>query len=959
VTPTGRASRCLDGEWEFVPDPEHQFEPDRLPAGVPIEVPGAWEAQLPQPFGIVHGWYRRRFEDPAVPGDGDVDGRRGGADGRLVLRFGSAMARSTIWLDGRRIGENDLGYIPFEVDAGRAPVREHELVVEIENPLNILSEYPAFGGEGLRAASDRLDGGSFDDLPHGKQTWYSSTSGLLGSVVAERTADPRFASIVVHPDPDNELATVRWQLAGPGADAPSTVRLIVTAPSGDEVTRVDADGRAGRATLAIPSPERWDLWTPTFYRLLARVTAGREIGSDPADRAPVDEAKVRFGMRSIAVDGGSILLNGRPIYLRGALDQDFWPDGRSNPPSRTALEVQARLAREMGLNLLRCHIKVPDPAYLEVADEAGLLVWAEVPSWGRFGLATARLARRMLERMVETMGSHPSLIAWSIVNEDWGTDLRHGSRDRRWLRTTVDWLRSIDPGRLVVDNSACETNHGPNFHLRTDLADFHAYRSMPDGASRWRALVDDFAQSPGWLWSPHGDAARTGDEALVLSEFGGWGLPRPSAVGASEARAPWWWSTGQMFRRPAGMLRRFRRQGLDRIWSDADALAEATQWRQFDGLVGQIRELRRHGSIRGYVLTELADAFWEANGLLDVCRAPKAFHDRLAEINAPDVLVVDLPRTDLWGGERLECPVMLSSFPDSAPDTGDGASASDDGALDWTLTLQDGTATTGRTTFRGWPNADAREVARIALEVPEVDAVSRGEVVVRASAAGRGGPVFRQAVVIVPAASRRTARPRRIRVVDPLDLWAIEARLAELGHEIVAAAAAELLVTSRLDRSALEGLDGATGALVLARSTDALAGGFDGMKSVHVRRRRPGDGTQVHERPWDGDWSSVFAWSLPAMMPGLPDGGLLGDAHREVFPDHVLDGLDVASADDGVRVGLFSGWVHSPVALVASLSHGRARAIVTTLRLAPEDGPIATALLEQLIQEAAGPGAGH
>ena len=946
MTPTGRSSRSLDGEWEFVPDPENQFGPDRLPAGIPINVPGPWESQLPQPFGIVHGWYRRRYEEPGAEGDGRS------TDRRLVLRFGSAMARSTIWFDGRRIGENDLGYVPFEVDAGRAPGGQHEVVVEIENPLNVLAEYPAFGGEGLRAASDRLDGGSFDDLAHGKQTWYTSTSGLLGSVVAERAADPRFASIVVHPDPDGERATVHWRLAGPAARVPSTVRLVVTSPSGEEMGRVEADGRSGGAAVAIPTPVLWDLWAPALYRLDARVTPGSGAASGSVDEVG-DQASILFGMRSIAVDGGAILLNGRPIYIRGALDQDFWPDGRSNPPSRAALETQARLARDMGLNLLRCHIKVPDPAYLEVADEAGLLVWVEVPSWGRFGMNTARMARRMIERMVETMGSHPSFVVWSIVNEDWGTDLRHGSRDRRWLRTTVDWLRSIDPGRLVVDNSACETNHGPNFHLRTDLTDFHAYRSMPDGWNRWRALVEDFASSPRWLWSPHGDAAPTGDEALVLSEFGGWGLPRPSAVGGSEVRKPWWWSTGQSFRRPAGMLRRFHRQGLDRIWSDADALAEATQWRQFDGLVGQIRELRRHGSIRGYVITELADAFWEANGLLDVCRAPKAFHDRLAEINAPDVLVVDLPRSDLWGGERLECPVVLSSFPDHPPDGASGTPA-DDGSLEWTITLEDGLATTGWAPFRGWPRSDAREVGRIGLEVPSVHGVTRGQLLVRASARGREGAEFRQSIVIVPDAFRTTVRPRRICVVDPLDLWSIEARLAGLGHMIGTTATAELVVAARLDRSELAELDGTAGALVLVRSTDALAGDLN-RRPIYVRRRRPGDGTQVHERPWDGDWSSVFAWAIPGVVPGLSSGGLLGDAHRQVFPDHVLDGLDVASAADGVRIGLFSGWVHSPVALLASFAQGHRRVIVTTLRLAPEDGPIATAMLEALIQEAAEP----
>jgi hypothetical protein len=96
----------------------------------------------------------------------------------------------------------------------------------------------------------------------------------------------------------------------------------------------------------------------------------------------------------------------------------------------------------------------------------------------------------------------------------------------------------------------------------------------------------------------------------------------------------------------------------------------------------------------------------------------------------------------------------------------------------------------------------------------------------------------------------------------------------------------------------------------------------------------------------------VFAWALPGILPGIEDGGLLGDPHAQIFPDHVLDGLDVAAPLDGVEVGLFAGWVHSPAALLANVRHGAGRLLATTLRLAPEDGPIATALLESLIQRA-------
>ncbi len=649
-----------------------------------------------------------------------------------------------------------------------------------------------------------------------------------------------------------------------------------------------------------------------------------------------------------SVRDGEILLNGRPIYIRGALDQDFWPAGRSDAPSRGALERQVELAREMGLNLLRCHIKIPAPAYLDVADEAGMLVWCELPSWTRLDSDAAVLGRRMLARMVETMGHHPSIIAWTVINEEWGADLRHSADDRRWLRTTAEWLKSIDPGRLVIDNSPCETPEGPGFHLRTDLADFHAYRSTPDRMPEWRAIIDELARRPAWLWSPHGDGVRTGDEALVVSEFGGWGLPRPTQVGASNGREPWWWQTGQTFCRPAGIHERFERYGLRRVWPDVDHVADATQWRQFDGLAGQIRELRRHPSIKGYVITELCDTYWEANGLLDVGRGKKVYHDRLAELNGADVLHVDLPRFDLWAGERLECEVTLSSFPDSTSSDGSG------GDLTWRIRLADGTSTGGSARFPSWPRSDAYPIGHLEIGVPHVGSVMTGELVVTATdRGGDGRAIYRGSIVAVPDAMRHSASPKRVAVLDPFDLWSIGPRLSALGH-LEGPDDADLIVSSHVDRHVLADVERGQALLLLGRSSDAIPADVGLMRPVRVRPRRPDDGSPASERPWDGDWTSVFAWAFPGVVPGIAEGGLLGDPHQQVFPDHVLDGLDVLATSDGVESGLFSGWVHNPAALLAGFAHGAGRLVVTTFRLAPEDGPIATTMLESLIQKAAG-----
>lgn len=937
-----RPRLLLDGEWRFVRDPEGRHAAGSLPDGEPITVPAAWETVLPDPYGIVRGWYHREF---AVPAEWPT--------GTLVLRFGSVLIRAEVWLDGRRVGSNADGHLPFEVDAG--PVRpgtRHRLAVRVENPFNALTAYPAFGDAALAVVDDPFT----RSIPHGKQTWYSATSGLLGSVCAEAAPPARITTLLPLPDLEGGRLVVRWAVAGEAVDR-SSIELVAVDPAGREAGRVTARARATEAVVVIPDPVRWEPAAPAFYRLEARLVNPAEDGAGP------DVARVRFGMRSIAVRDGEILLNGRPIYLRGALDQDFWPDGISNPPSRQALEEQATLAREMGLTLLRCHIKLPDPAYLDVADEHGLLVWCELPSWMAFGRTAGETGRRMLRGMVETMGHHPSIVAWTVINEDWGTDVRHEARDRRWISTTVDWLRALDPTRLVVDNSACETPYGPNTHVNTDLADFHVYRSMPDGLPRWRAIAADYARRPAWLWSPAGDARESGHEALVLSEFGTWGLPRPGAV-REPGGEPWWWATGRDFFRPAGIHRRFRAHGLHRVFADLDTLADATQWHQFEALQAQVAELRRHGSIRGYVITELTDLYWEANGLLDIRRGRKVFHDLLAELNAAETVFADLPRRDLRGGEQLVADVVLSSFPD-APLDGEvgagggpesGAGGAEDGAaggagggeVRWRLAVEGCAERAGVVPLRDWPRYAAWPVARLALDVPDLPAPSPGTLrLVATDARGRRRASSTVRVCVLPAVSSLVRR--RVAVVDPLGLWDVAGRLQAAGHLLVEPADAELVVATTLDPDLVALADRGGTLLLLARSEDAVAVELGVARPFRVVRRQADDGGRPHEAPWAGDWITTFGWLKDGTLPGVPRGPLLGMPFAEVYPDHVLAGFDPRDPRVEIAAGMFAGWVHSAAAVAARFGQGKGRIAATTFRVAPEDGPLAAALLDGLV----------
>lgn len=925
-----RASHSLDGEWRFIADPERLYRADSLPEGDPIKVPGPWEAQVARPYRIITAWYRRPVD---VPADWAGD--------RIILRFGAVMYRCAVFLNGERIGEHEGGYLPFEADATEAarPGESNELAVLVVNPLNAIDEYPAFSVEEVLLAQEFEPDLPLSEAPHGKQTWYSSTSGIWQSVWLDRRPMVALGPLRVRPDVKGSRAIVRWSVdADENAPVPPTIELVVQDPDGADIGRelVETAGRRdGVVHLSIPDPRLWDIDQPNLYTVEGRLLDGDEV----------DRVGARFGMRSVETLDGRIMLNGRPIYMLGALDQDHYPDTISTPPSRAYLDEQVRLAREMGINLLRCHIKVPDPAYLDAADEAGILVWAELPNWTRFTSVAGARGRRTLERMVEELGNHPSIIIWTIINEDWGTQLRYEARDRHWLRDTYHWLKALDPTRLVVDNSACETPQTPNFHLATDLADFHVYFVAPDNAVRWRGMIEDFARRPQWLWSPHGDAEQRGDEPLILSEFGSWGLPRLDPIFRHHGREPWWFATGRHYYRPTGIRRRFTAYGLDRIWPTLDHLAEATQWHQFDAMQYEIGQLRRHDSIQGYVVTELTDAYWEANGLLDPMRGRKVYHDRLAQLNAPDVVVVDIKRRDICSLERLQAEIHLSSY----------GEASDGGRISWELRIGDGQVVEGELPVREWPTSGVLPVGSLDVSVPDVATVVDAQLITQAfDGHGRQRAVDELRLAVVPSASRRTDSPLSIGILDPLDIWGVTDRVERLGHRIVAPDDADLIVATELTDELMDRLDAGGRALVLVRTRAAIPEGHDLARRVSIHLRRlPHSGWPGQRSPWEGDWVTSWSWILHDQMAGLPKRNPLDFAYEEVLPDHVLLGYDPARHRDEVTAGMFVGWVHTPAAIDWTFRQGRGAVTLTTFRVAPESGPVATLLLERLIQQAA------
>src|SRR5918993_62825 len=448
----------------------------------------------------------------------------------------------------------------------------------------------------------------FAEIPFGKQSWYGPLSGIWQPVHLERRI----------------------------SDHMNRVRLVPSLAT-------------GRVTSGV-----------FFARPLTGATQIRIEVTDPTGQVVVDEIADHFGFRTIETRGGKFYLNGEPLYLRAALDQDYYPDTICTVPSVEFLEDQFRKAKELGLNCLRCHIKAADPRYYEVADRMGLLIWTELPNGGMATDRSRGRKEKLLKGIVDRDVNHPSIIIWTIINENWGVDLVNDADHRDWLKRTFAWLKAYDPTRLVVDNSPL----APSFHVESDIADYHFYAAYPDHRTQWDQFVDELSSRASWLYSPHGDAVITGREPLMCSEFGNWGLPYPKDLRDADGQEPWWfetghdWGDGVMYAH--GVENRFTDWSLDRVFGDLRRFVTGAQWQQFRALKYQIEAMRRKPQLAGYVITELHDCHWESNGLLDMRRNPRVFHELFRIINADTVIVPKWERVSYWSGETAQLQIAIA-----------------------------------------------------------------------------------------------------------------------------------------------------------------------------------------------------------------------------------------------------------------------------------------------------------
>lgn len=405
-----RIRRDISDNWQFLPVDEAGMENTDYLSRVgwlTVGLPHTWNTK--DIFDNVPGyrrgpaWYRKSFDIPA-----EWRGKR------IVLRFEAAAQVATVWVNNTLVGEHKGAFTPFEFD---------------------ITRLARVGGDNLVAV--RVDNRWRRDVPPYDMD-FNMMGGLHREVYLIATASAYIASTRVTTPRVSEGEAVAAFEAEVRNEA-STQREVeivtqVLDSSGAPVETLTSKAAilAGAAhtfrqeTRPILKPRLWSPDTPNLYRVRFEI---REQG------AAIDDDESPLGFRWFRFDPDKgFFLNGAPLKLRGANRHDDYPGlGWALPPSRHVADL--KLLKEIGANFLRPAHYTQHPVVLETCDRLGLLVWEEVPFDGEgeqlapYAGASgfAETVKQILRETIRRDRNHPSVIVWSVGNEN-----LNGATENEW-----------------------------------------------------------------------------------------------------------------------------------------------------------------------------------------------------------------------------------------------------------------------------------------------------------------------------------------------------------------------------------------------------------------------------------------------------------------------------------------------------------------------------------------------
>ncbi len=434
---------CLNGHWDFAISESEDCQDYSEKILVPFPVESLLSGIERDGVGkYLH--YRRYIKLP--------DDFR---DGRIILHFGAVDTICDVYVNGNKVAHNEGGYLPFSADITDFISDEvNELYVRVRDDLSVL-------------------------YPYGKQTkkrggmWYTPVSGIWQTVWAECVPSEYIEKIKITP-------------------TKNSVTIKVVGGSGSKKITLD-DGKSYEfdSDEITITPDTIKLWSPEEPNLYYFTL---ECGED--------KIQSYFALREIGIEQVNgiprITLNGKPYLFNGLLDQGYFPDGIFLPATSKGYEDDIRLAKELGFNMLRKHIKIEPEIFYYLCDKMGMVVFQDMvnnsgysflldtalPTIGfkrlNFDYRHANKKSRAIfeEHMYGTMEhlyNIPSVLYYTVFNEGWGQFLA----DKMYEKA-----KNFDPTRII------DATSGWFFGKKSDVDSRHVYfKPVKIGKTNGRPIV--------------------------------------------------------------------------------------------------------------------------------------------------------------------------------------------------------------------------------------------------------------------------------------------------------------------------------------------------------------------------------------------------------------------------------------------------------------------------------------
>jgi beta-glucuronidase len=484
----GRAHQNLDGRWHYIVDPyetgyyDYRRKPydeteqgtggyydDRQPKdkgdvveysfdGSPtLAIPGDWnsqDAKLEFYEGTV--WMRQKFA--AAPKAGK----------RYFLYFGAVNYEAHVYLNGKKLGSHKGGFTPFQFEVtGKLNAGQNTVVVKADNKRHQ------------------------DEIPTVSTDWWNY-GGITRDVLLAEVPSTYIADYKVQlAKGDARRIEGYVQLDGSGKDQEITVAI----PEANLSAKVRTDAN-GRAAIRIPV-DKLRYWSPEDPKLY-----GVTIASNS------DKVSDRIGFRTIATKGRDILLNGKSTFWRGVSLHDENPLIPGRLRGKGDMRMLLQWAKDMNCNYVRLAHYPHSEEMIRLADEMGLMVWAEVPVYWTISWQnpeTLKNARQQLTDLVVRDKNRASVVVWSIGNETPVSEPRNA-----FMFQLADTVRALDDTRLV--GAALEVHrNGNEVTVEDPLAD--------------KLDLASFNEYAGWYWASNKDMLDFHfnipyDKPVMITEFG-------------------------------------------------------------------------------------------------------------------------------------------------------------------------------------------------------------------------------------------------------------------------------------------------------------------------------------------------------------------------------------------------------------------------------------------------------